>query len=747
MGKDTSKALKLVKKSKEVQKPLVEKHQGTWLKEMGDGAMAKFNTALDAVNCALEIQELAQAKFDGKLRIGIHSGDITIENNDVYGDGVNVASRLESIADPGGIYISDAIEKAIRGQTNVQAKYLGEVNLKNVDYGVRTYALQGVDLPVPEVKDEKELSGHFWAEVQRRGVIQAAISYLVVALLSMLLWGQVQDWGLNFPPWSFGLLLTVLGIGFPLALYLAWSYEKSPEGFVKTTSKQSWQNPLKSSQRKPFTGSFVIVGLVLVIVFMYFYPSFQHSDKVQQSSETILESSVIDKSIAVLPFKNQSAEEDNQYFADGVMDAILNKLSKIEELRVTSSTSVEKFRNTIKTIPEIATELNVTHILVGSAQKYGQEIKITIQLINTVSDAQVWSQDYTRTFEDVLYLEGEIAEKVALEMKAALSIEERDDLRELPTKSAEAYNYFLLADFQSNKNIKEGYTNAISLFEKSIEIDRDFVEAYIKLAKVWIRGGLLGVYEQKVAWSKAKKLFIKSLELKPKGEAYNLLAIGYFYYEWNFEKADEYFNRGKEITGNESDWSPDFYLKIGEFEKALVASEDNIELLPLNSWYYATKAAAKYFLGRKTEAVQTLDEAYRLFDDFVLLSECARWYYLFNEIDKSISTLAKLKNNFPDRPSRIYWLEAVHALHEGRDVQVYIDQLEERYNNNSGNPAWFIALFYAAAQDEDAVFEWLEKSYDRHEVEMTWLKMEPALDPYKNDSRYLDLLGRMNFPE
>ena len=102
MGKDSNKALELVRISKEIQKPLVEKHHGEWLKEMGDGALAKFNTALDAVNCSIAIQEISRGKLDAKLRIGIHLGDITIENDDVYGDGVNVASRLESIADPGG---------------------------------------------------------------------------------------------------------------------------------------------------------------------------------------------------------------------------------------------------------------------------------------------------------------------------------------------------------------------------------------------------------------------------------------------------------------------------------------------------------------------------------------------------------------------------------------------------------------------------------------------------------------------
>ena len=132
MGRDSAKALELVRISKEIQKPLVEKYNGQWLKEMGDGALAKFGTALDAVNCAVDVQKTARAEFDGKLRIGVHSGDITLENNDVYGDGVNVASRLQTIADPGGIYISESIEKAIQGQGNIQAKYLGEVKLRNV---------------------------------------------------------------------------------------------------------------------------------------------------------------------------------------------------------------------------------------------------------------------------------------------------------------------------------------------------------------------------------------------------------------------------------------------------------------------------------------------------------------------------------------------------------------------------------------------------------------------------------------
>jgi class 3 adenylate cyclase len=237
MGKDSAKALELVRISKEIQKPLVEKHKGKWLKEMGDGALVQFNSALDAVICALEIQEIARGKFDGKLRIGIHSGDITIEKDDVYGDGVNVAARLESITDPGGIYVSESIEKAIRGQSNIQAKYLGEIRLKNVDYGVRTYALQGIGLPVPDLRDDKNLSGRFIAELQRRGVFRAGATYIVLSLLLILLVPYAQS-RVDLPKWLSTILYTILIGGFPLAMYFAWIAKRNP--LQVTLSSQQW---------------------------------------------------------------------------------------------------------------------------------------------------------------------------------------------------------------------------------------------------------------------------------------------------------------------------------------------------------------------------------------------------------------------------------------------------------------------------------------------------------------------------
>jgi len=486
MGKDSDKALELVRVSKEIQKPLVEKHNGKWLKEMGDGALAQFSSALDAVNCSIEIQEIARGKLDAKLRIGIHLGDVTVENEDVYGDGVNVASRLESIADPGGIYISESIEKAIQGQTDVQAKYLGEVKLKNVAYGVRTYAVQGVGLPIPEVSQEKELSGHLWAELQRRGVIRAGTTFLMISLLLILLLPYGESM-VGFPVWTKTALITALLIGFPLAMYLAWNYEQSPEGFVRTTSQQSWQNPYKASQRKPMTSNVIIIGLVLVIVFMYLYPRFLSADRSQEPTETTSETPIIDKSIAVIPFVNMSNDPDQEYFSDGMMEEILNHLVKIEDLLVISRTSVMRYKGTTKSSSEIAQELGVATILEGSVRKAGDRVRITVQLINGSTNMHLWSETYDREFTDVFAIQSEVAQQIANILQATIDPEVIKQLESKPTENMEAYNLYLEASFiLDNLFDQTQYTKAHELLEKAIALDPDFALAYTMMARYWI---------------------------------------------------------------------------------------------------------------------------------------------------------------------------------------------------------------------------------------------------------------------
>ena len=132
MGRDEEKGLELLRKNRKIHKPLIEKYHGKWIKEMGDGILAQFDSAYNATTCAIEIQKTARKVFKGQLRIGLHLGEIIIENEDIFGEGVNIASRIESLADPGGIYLSEAMHNALHNHTDIQTKYLAQVVLKNV---------------------------------------------------------------------------------------------------------------------------------------------------------------------------------------------------------------------------------------------------------------------------------------------------------------------------------------------------------------------------------------------------------------------------------------------------------------------------------------------------------------------------------------------------------------------------------------------------------------------------------------
>lgn len=175
MGKDEGKAMELVHRSHEIQKQLVEEFEGDWLKEMGDGVMCSFRSVSDAIYCALEIQEHLFQQQDLQLRIGIHLGEVLFENGDIFSDGVNIASRLQAIAEPGGIYLSESVQKAIRGQTDIHTVYLGEMQLKNVDYRVKTYALRGEGIPPAIYSNQKRLSGRI-----REAMLLALILILLV---------------------------------------------------------------------------------------------------------------------------------------------------------------------------------------------------------------------------------------------------------------------------------------------------------------------------------------------------------------------------------------------------------------------------------------------------------------------------------------------------------------------------------------------------------------------------------------
>jgi TolB-like protein len=253
-----------------------------------------------------------------------------------------------------------------------------------------------------------------WGELKRRNVVRVGIAYVVVAWLLL----QVADVVLNnieAPVWVFQAIMLVLAIGFPLALFLAWAFEITPEGLKKEKDVDRSQSITHVTGRKL---DFVIIG-VLAIAVVYFV-----TDKFYWTDQTgILP--VGDTSIAVLPFVPLSSGEDDGYFADGLTEEILNALAQLPELQVTARTSSFFFKGQNIPVPEIATRLNVAHIVEGSVRRDGERVRITAQLIRASDDVHLWSQTYNRTLDDVFAVQQDVAESIAEILGVALDDESR----------------------------------------------------------------------------------------------------------------------------------------------------------------------------------------------------------------------------------------------------------------------------------------------------------------------------------
>ncbi|MBT8307923.1 MAG: helix-turn-helix domain-containing protein, partial [Maribacter sp.] len=257
------------------------------------------------------------------------------------------------------------------------------------------------------------------------------------------------------------------------------------------------------------------------------------------NQEAIQSEMVIDnKSIAVLPLKNWTGNPDLEYISDGMTDAVISRLTKIDAIdKVVPFASVLQYKDTEKTIAEIAKELGVAHLLQGNLQISGSQIKINLQLIHGSSNVHLWSEEYTKEWksDEIFKIQSEVVEAIAKNMRATISENELVAIQKIPTKSKQAYSYFLQAEFQRNKANESTYDNAIELYEKSIALDSNFVEAYTSQARVWSFGGLVwGIFDERTAWENTKRLLEKALKIDPDNKAVEEeLYSGYFYYDWN----------------------------------------------------------------------------------------------------------------------------------------------------------------------------------------------------------------------
>ncbi|MCW5519444.1 helix-turn-helix domain-containing protein [Aureitalea sp. L0-47] len=506
----------------------------------------------------------------------------------------------------------------------------------------------------------------------------------------------------------------------------------------------------------------VLVWLIIVTVIVVSAIAFNYLDPTSNfASEELPDKS---KTIAVLPFKNWSGDPELEYVSDGMTDAVITRLAGISDIdRVVPYSTVVNYKNSEKTTNTIAKELDVEFILEGNFKLSGNRVMSNLNLIEAASEKYLWTLEYKGAWrtDEIFEMQAAIAENVAENMEVDISSNERKTLEIVPTSSAEAYKLYLNAQYNYETLSPLGFSAAERLFKSAIEQDSLFIEPYLGLASNYFVSGLVwGGISQEEAKTKGNK-YLQLAEKISAGKEYDyedsLLIVrmfGSFYYNWDFQFLYNNFQQieGKaknNLSSMEIGGLIEFHRKMGNFDKAIEYGLLGIDLNQVGSGTIAGLAFANYLKGNKEKALEILDKNEALFsNEFFYLMESSKIYYYIEDHEKSKQQLDKLLARFPDYPPIITWLRAMHAQIEGdyQEVEQHLSRLKKNYQENtSGSPAWFIALYYCEIGEFDTSFYWLNKSFEHREVELTWLKEEPLLNPLKEDPRYLELYNKIGF--
>src|ERR1700730_8433517 len=451
---------------------------------------------------------------------------------------------------------------------------------------------------------------NFFGELKRRNVYKVAVAYAVVGWLLVQVATQVFPF-FEIPNWGIRLVVLAIVIGFPIALVIAWAFETTPQGIKRTEVADAM--PVTGRKKRAWIYIVVICGAIAVALF--FVGRYASANKIASPND------ISNKSIAVLPFDNLSDDKSNAYFAEGIQDEILTRLSKIAALKVISRTSTQKYKSAPDNLREIGKQLGVSNLLEGSVQKSGNAVHINVQLIRAATDEHVWAESYNRKLDDVFGVEGEVASAIADQLKAQLTGQEQKALAEKPTQNAAAYDAYLRGvAIERDAFTTPAFQQAMVAYQRAVELDPKFVLALSRIAVLRSFLFFNGLDLKTNSAAAVKDDVDKLLALAPDaGETW--LAQGAYRYRVlrDFAGAVEAYEQARKKLPNNS-----FLLQnLGFVLRRLARWEDSerafttaLELDPRSVSLLTSIGSQFYnFLRRYDEALRILDQALEISPD------------------------------------------------------------------------------------------------------------------------------------
>jgi adenylate cyclase len=611
-------SLDLVDKQRKLIRPILNRHNGREIKTMGDSSLVEFASALDAVRCAYAIQKTVReintsAPIDHRLhiRIGVHLGDIIESESDISGDAVNVASRIEPLAEEGGVCLSRQVYDNVQNKFELPLTSLGLKSLKNVTEPLEVYKV--------------------------------------------------------VMPWDATRI-------------------------------------------------------------------------VQTEHDT--------RRIAILPFANISPDPADEYFSDGMADELISVLSKIKGLRVVARTSAMRFKGEKATAGRIGQELKVGSLIEGSVRKAKNRVRITVQLVDTQSEEQLWTDTYDRDLEDIFSVQSDIAHQVAKALELQLGVRDSSALRREQTQNPEAYSLYLKGRHHWNLRSENDVNRAMKYFEEAIGRDSQYAPAYVGLADCYSVLGTYGYRRGFVVYPRAKELAEKALSLDESlAEAHASLGetLMWYYYDWT--RAGLEFDKALELNPSYATahmWRATHHTALGRFNDALIEAKRAVELDPL-SMIVLTDAAKDLYLARRyDEAISEYRKSLQVDPEFPIahkgLAEVYSQKGMHDQAIKEIERAIALSER------SIFILDDLGYIYarggKREDATKVLEDLTKLASDHYVS-AYGRAVIYAALDEKEKAIAWLEKAYEERSF-LVYLKVDPAFDPLRKEERFAILLGKLD---
>jgi len=624
MGEDEEWTVRTLNTYKDVMKSLIQQHRGRVVDATGDNLMADFASVVDAVQSAVEIQQVLRAKNAllpenrrMEFRIGINLGDVIEEGERIYGDGVNIAARLEGLAEAGGICISGSAYEQIENKLPLRYDYLGEHEVKNIARPVRVYRTQIEPEVTGKVIGEKKVKPRQW---------QRSAIGLVVILIAVV--AAIVIWKFYMPPAPHPEFISKEKTTAPLPEKPSATVPPSAEvtakekRAVEVVPKEKVTSPPPEKVPKTVTPS---------------------PPKMEVASKEKMAFPLPDlPSIAVLPFVNMGGDPKEEYLSDGLTEQIITGLSMVPKLFVIARSSTFVYKGKPVKIQKVAEDLGVRYVLEGSVQKSGDRLRVTAQLIDALTGHHIWSEHYDRELKDIFALQDEITMRIMSGIRVELTEGEqaRVWMRKGYTDNMNALKKLLQGVAFLRRGTKQDNETARQLFEETIALDPNFIRAYVNL-------GQTHFWDVRFGWSETPaKSLQRAFELEQKALA-----------------MDDSIDIAHSILGS-------IYLMKRQYEKALSEAEQAVALNPNGADAHGFLAWIVGCLGRWEESISYTTKSLRL-NPIPLMANhysLGRAYFMTGQYDESMAMLNKALQMNPDfLPAHAFLAACYSSL--GRDAE------------------------------------------------------------------------------